>query len=193
MILVHWRVEDIVPKDTVLEGTDSVEVVEVMVVEGPVGTGLQEVQVEEVPVGDVVVHVDIVVPGIWRSAFPLACWMSTGLLEFPPQDSSVVTAPEDATGPEIALGETAVHGLKEAGVGEISCVAGLVIHVGALGGLGPVDLGTFGWVVVVAGDPVSLGKGARHVGSGGQDCVVHHNNDYTFHGDFLDQLPWVHL
>lgn len=179
--------------DIVLEGTGFVEVAEVMVVEVPVGTGLQEVQAEEVPVGDVVVHVDTVVPGIWTSAFPPACWMSTGLLEFLPQDSSVVTGPEDATAPEIALGGTAVHGLKEAGLEAISCVAGLVIHVGALDGLGPVDSSTFGWVVAVAGDPVSLGKVVRHVGSEGQDCVAHHNNGYKFHEGFLDQLPWVHL
>ncbi|MPC25401.1 hypothetical protein E2C01_018511 [Portunus trituberculatus] len=161
MILVHWWAEDTVPMDTVLEGTGFVEAAGVMVVEVPVGTGLQGVQAEEVPAGDVVVH-----------------------------DSSVVTALEDVTGPEIALGGTAVHGLREAVLEVISCVAGLVLHVGALGGQGPVDWSTFGWVVAVAGDPVCLGKG---VGSVGQDCVAHHNNDYKFHGDFHDQLPWVHL
>ena len=193
MILVHWWAEGTVPMDTVLEGTGFVEAAEVMVVEVLVGTGLQGVQAEEAPVGDVVVRVDTVGPGIWRSAFPPACWMSTDLLGLLPQDSSVVTAPEDASALEIVLDGTAVHGLREAALEAISCVAGLVTHVSALDGLGPVDWSTFGRVVVVAGDPVSLEKVVQHVGSVGQDCVVHHNNDCKFHGGFLDQLPWVRL
>lgn len=179
---------------TVLEGTGFVEVVEVMVVDVPVGTGLQGVLVEGVLVGDVVVPADTVLAGTWGSISHPAYWMSTGLLECLPQDSSVMTVPEDATAPETGLGGTAVvSGQREAGLVGISSVAGLVIYVGALGGQDLAELSTFDWVVVVDGDPVSQGKGVQHVGSEDQYCAAHHNNGCKNCGDFLDQLPWAHL
>lgn len=95
-------------------------------------------------VGGEVVHAGTVVAGIRESTL-LACWMSTGLPELLHQDSFEMTVPEDAP----VLGNdsgvmVAGSGLGEAVPGGKPSVAGLVRHVGALGGWSPADQGIFG-------------------------------------------------
>lgn len=111
MLLVHWWAGGIGPMGTVQEGIEFVEVVEVLVVEVPAGTGPQGVLVEVVPEGGVVVPADTVVAGTWWSVSHPAYWMSTGLLELLLQEFSVLVAPEDgATAPETGLGGTVAVG-----------------------------------------------------------------------------------